>query len=58
MRDHLHIYNLRGYCWCGAHRDAWLSNEDMLARIGEAFEKLNEDTPEPNEGASSKLEPR
>jgi hypothetical protein len=38
--DHLHIYNLRGYCWCGTHRDDWLHDEDMLDKIGKAFTKL------------------
>lgn len=41
--DHLHIYNLRGYCWCGVHRDDWLHNEDMLEKIGDAFKKLADD---------------
>lgn len=41
--DHTHIYNLRGYCWCGAHRDDWLRNEDMQERIGKAFGKLAEE---------------
>lgn len=39
--DHLHMYNLRGQCWCGAHRDDWLRDEDMLEKIGEAFLNLN-----------------
>lgn len=38
--SHLHMYNLRGYCWCGAHRDDWLRDEDMLEKIGKAFAKL------------------
>lgn len=39
--DHLHIYNLRGFCWCGVHRDDWLRNEDLREKIGEAFKHLN-----------------
>lgn len=38
--DHLHMYNLRGYCWCGVHRDDWLRDEDMQEKIGKAFEHL------------------
>jgi hypothetical protein len=40
IADHMHIYNLRGYCWCGVHRDDWLRDEDMLENIGKAFERL------------------
>jgi hypothetical protein len=48
--DHLHIYNRRGYCWCGAHRDDWLRNEDMLDKIGKAFTKLADDAQADNLG--------
>lgn len=41
QEDHLHIYNVRGFCWCGVHRDDWLRNEDMLERIGKALRFLN-----------------
>lgn len=41
--DHLHIYNLRGYCWCGVHRDDWLRDEDLLEKIGKAFQKLGDE---------------
>lgn len=41
--DHLHIYNLRGYCWCGVHRDDWLRDEYMLEKIGQAFKNLNDE---------------
>ena len=41
--DHLHIYNLRGYCWCEAHRDDWLRDEDMLDKIGKAFKRLTDE---------------
>jgi len=43
----MHIYNARGYCWCGAHRDDWLRNEDMLERIGKAFKKLADEAKPP-----------
>jgi hypothetical protein len=39
--DHLHMYAQRtGRCWCGAHRDDWLRNEDLLEKIGQAFKHL------------------
>jgi len=44
--DHLHIYNLRGFCWCGVHRDDWLRDEDMLEKIGKAFKYIRENTHE------------
>ena len=39
-KDHLHLYNLRGYCWCGVHRDDWLKDENMHELIGKAFKRL------------------
>lgn len=43
--DHLHMYNRRSFCWCGAHRDDWLHDEDMLEKIGKALKHLAEKEP-------------
>lgn len=52
----MHMYNLRGYCWCGAHRDDWLRDEAMLERIADALKTRNEDSSSSGQAIESKGE--